>query len=370
MHRAVLYFVLSGLAAAQTPDLFTKAPPGVDAALRARIGEFYQAHVDGRYREAEALVAEDTKDFFYEANKPKYLSWEIARIEYSRDFTRAKATVLCEQYVLIPGFADKPLKVPTPSTWKIEDGKWFWWVDPDQLRKTPWGERPAQPMTPGSKNAPRPKIPSATEMRFIFTQVQADKPKVSLKAGGEEQVKFTNQAQGAVHLSLPAALLGLQASFDRADLKAGESAVLTLKRAADAKAKAGVLEITVEPTNQVVPIQVAIEDAAPSTAAEGAAPAAGQAAAGQVAVDRSKVTLKAGGAAVVKFTNNAKDPVKLALPKGLLGLQASFDRTALKPGETAVLTLKRPKGAKAKAGAIRVAVAPTGQAAEVQVALQ
>jgi hypothetical protein len=89
-----------------------------------------------------------------------------------------------------------------------------------------------------------------------------------------------------------------------------------------------------------------------------------------VAVDRSKVTLKAGGAAVVKFTNNAKDPVKLALPKALLGLQASFDRTALKPGETAVLTLKRPKGAKAKAGAIRVAVAPTGQAAEVQVALQ
>ena len=47
---------------------------------------------------------------------------------------------MCEQYVLIPGFADKPLKVPTPSTWKLVDGKWFWYVDAQAVRKTPFGE--------------------------------------------------------------------------------------------------------------------------------------------------------------------------------------------------------------------------------------
>ena len=42
-------------------------PPEVDQALRARISEFYQDHVDGKFRQAEALVAAETKDSFYGA---------------------------------------------------------------------------------------------------------------------------------------------------------------------------------------------------------------------------------------------------------------------------------------------------------------
>ncbi|PWU12292.1 MAG: hypothetical protein C5B51_00970 [Terriglobia bacterium] len=238
---------------AQDPaDLFNRPPADVDQALRARISEFYQDHVDGKFRQAEALVAEDTKDFFYGGNKPKYLSFEIRRIEYSEGYTRAKATVLCEQYVMLPGFTDKPLKVPIPSTWKLVDGKWYWYIDPEALRQTPFGK-----MTPGPGGGSSPiKIPTAGEMNFIFAQVKADKTAVSLKIGASDQVAIINGAQGTMSISIMGALPGVDVKLDRMDLKPGEKATVILHAGPDAKS--GVLSIRVDQTNQVIPIQVTI----------------------------------------------------------------------------------------------------------------
>src|SRR5712691_2050487 len=73
---------------AQADNPFNRPPAGVDEALRARITAFYQLHVKGDFRHAEAYVAEDTKDFFYTNNKPQYLSFEIGRIDSSKNFTR------------------------------------------------------------------------------------------------------------------------------------------------------------------------------------------------------------------------------------------------------------------------------------------
>src|SRR5262245_19462395 len=103
MFRLILFVILAAALLAQAPaDLFNKPPVEVDAALRARIDEFYGYHVIQQFRLAEALVAEDTKDFFYSHNKPLYLSFQISRIEYSKDFTKAKATVIGEQFVMMP----------------------------------------------------------------------------------------------------------------------------------------------------------------------------------------------------------------------------------------------------------------------------
>src|ERR1035441_5836242 len=104
MHRFAWFALFTALAFGQSNDPFQPKPPAeVDAALRARVQEFFDLHVKGQFRKAEELVAEDTKDFFYSGNKPKYLSFEISRIDYSANFTRAKVTVLCEQYILIAG---------------------------------------------------------------------------------------------------------------------------------------------------------------------------------------------------------------------------------------------------------------------------
>ena len=101
--------MLAGVLGAQNPaKLFEKAPPDVEAALRERITGFFQAHVNAKFRQADQFVAEDTRDYYYEANKPRYLSFEILDITWSGNFTRAKVKVLVEQRVMIPGFADRP----------------------------------------------------------------------------------------------------------------------------------------------------------------------------------------------------------------------------------------------------------------------
>ena len=57
-------------------------PAVVDEELRARVSGFYQNFVDSSFspRKAEPFVAEDTKDFFYNALKQNYQSFQIGKI--------------------------------------------------------------------------------------------------------------------------------------------------------------------------------------------------------------------------------------------------------------------------------------------------
>jgi hypothetical protein len=258
MHRFALFALCAAFAFAQPNDPFKPKPPaGVDAALRARVQEFFDLHVKGQFRKAEELVAEDTKDFFYTHNKPKYLSCELSKIDYSDNFTKANAVMLCEQYILMPGFADHPMKVPTPSAWKVENGKWYWYVDQDALRNTPWGR-----MTPGAfpekgAAAPPPSLASIpTSADFVFKQIQLDKNSVSLKAGESTQVIISNRAPGPMGVSLSPALPGIEAKLDKSSVPAGGKSVLTLTAAKGAKS--GVLNVQVEQTLQMLPIQISI----------------------------------------------------------------------------------------------------------------
>src|SRR5262245_52122822 len=259
MYRLLVCSLSAVALFAQNPaDLFNRPPAAVDQALRARIHEFYEFHVKQQFRQAETLVAKDTQEFFYTKNKPQYLSFEIQRIEYFDNFTRAKATMVTEQYVMMPGFANKPMKIPSPSTWKIEDGKWVWYVDQDSLRESPFGRMTAGPAAPGAA-AGLPAIPASPE--FIFRQVKADKDMVVLKPGESAEVKFTNAANGQMTLRLADILTGIDASIDEPQLKpGGGSAVLRLK--AGEGARSGNLGVRVEQTREI--ITIAVNVAAPA----------------------------------------------------------------------------------------------------------
>src|SRR5260370_42130118 len=140
MCRAVFYLVAAANLCGQGPgDLFHKAPRAVDEALRARVAKFYQLEVEGKFRQAEALVADDTKDYFYASQKPKYLGLEINRITYSDDFPKADVLLTTKRIVMMPGFADKPVPMPQPSKWKLVNGEWYWYLSEDDLYGTPFG---------------------------------------------------------------------------------------------------------------------------------------------------------------------------------------------------------------------------------------
>src|SRR5579883_3202828 len=98
---------------------------------------------------------------------------------------------------------DRPLPVhdlPVTSDWKIVDGQWFWYIDPEELRHTPFGviqERTNVPSTPGSLPT---SIPTTAD--FAMNLVKAETRSVKLKPGESAQVAFSNGARGLVNLSI------------------------------------------------------------------------------------------------------------------------------------------------------------------------
>jgi hypothetical protein len=262
MNRVWLFGLAAASALAQgRTDLFTQAPPAIDQALRARIAAFYQAHVDGKFREAEKLVAEDTKDFFYNANKPRYLSFAIEKIAYAEDFTRAKATVLCEMYVAVPGFLDKPLKVPTPSLWKLENGQWVWYIDQEALKTTPFGVmKPGPAPAAGSAPSTPPNV-AAMDMKQMLAkiqQVKLDHTAVEIKSGESAQVAVSNHLPGSATLQLLVPKIdGLTAVLDRSSLNAGDKAVVTIRNEhSSGTPPPATITVRVEQTGQLLPIRV------------------------------------------------------------------------------------------------------------------
>jgi hypothetical protein len=255
MYRILIFALLAAAALAQDPaDLFNRAPADVEQALRARITEFFHDHVTGEYRKAEQLVAEDTKDYFYMNNKPHYISFEIGKIDYSDGFTKAKALVVVKMAVMLPGFNGKVMDIPSPSYWKLVDGKWYWYLDAAMRNAGPMGEMKAGP----SSGAGAPSIPViAASTEELFAQVKADKGAVEVKAGSPDQIAITNGMVGPINLAVQGKIDGIEAAFDRAEIKPGEKATLTVKAANGAKA--GVLTVRVQQTGQTIPIQVVLK---------------------------------------------------------------------------------------------------------------
>ena len=215
--------------------------------------------MDGKFRKAEGLVAEESKDRFYASAKPHYLSYEVSRIEYSEGFTHAKVLLMCETYLPIPGLMDRPTKIPVGGDWKLEDGEWSWYVA--LVRDTPFGKMRAPQGGAVSQPAGPVALPSPEEinrlLQQVLTAVKADRTAARLKAGGSEELTFTNTSTGLMTVVLQDALPGVEVKPNRLDLKAGEKAVFNLK--AGAGAESGSLVFRVEPTSQVIAVQVTIE---------------------------------------------------------------------------------------------------------------
>jgi hypothetical protein len=258
MRRFVILALCAFASLAQDPsDLFNRAPKAIDDALRARINDFYQFHKNREFRKAEALVAEDTKDFFYDHDKPEVLGFEIARIEYSDGYTRAKATVLVEQRIMFPGFGGKIMKIPTPSYWKVEDGKWCWYVDQAKLNETPFGVMKAGP--PASNDNSVASIMSGlpADVDGLMSLIRADKSALTLTPGETGHVTIDNGMKGPITLAIQGKLEGVEAALDQSSVPAGGKTNLTVKAATGAKS--GTITIMATPLGKAMPIQITIK---------------------------------------------------------------------------------------------------------------
>lgn len=249
---ATVLALCAELCLAQTSS--RKPPAGVDKELRARVNQFFQLLVDAKYRQAEALVAEDSKDAYYDGQKPKFLSYEVKSIEYSNEFTHARVMLLCQTLVAVPGFAGTAIKVSVGSDWKLVNGEWYWWVDPETARHTPFGPMNAGP---GPRRPPGMPAVLPTDPGFVLSKVKADKTMLKLHAGETGEVRFTNSADGQMSISLMGKIPGVDVKMDRLNIDVGGKAVLSVTTHPDAQS--GTLSVQVEQTGEVIPIQVQIE---------------------------------------------------------------------------------------------------------------
>jgi hypothetical protein len=262
MARVFPFALLVAAAFAQTaPPPAAKPPAEVDQTLRARVNEFYTLLKNHEYRKAEGLVAEDTKDYYYDGSKPEVSNFEILAVEWTDRFTRAKVTTQCSQMLVVPGFPASEVKLRVPTTWKLENGNWYVFVDQSkQLSPVGLPLKPPSGTASGAASGPPPagiprEIPTTTD--FVLGKLQADKQTVHLAPGTSEQVTLTNGSAGFMQLQLGYPLAGVEAKLDRANLNQGEKAILTLQ--AGKEPKPGIYSLRVMPTQEVIDIQVQVK---------------------------------------------------------------------------------------------------------------
>lgn len=276
-----------------------RPPIEVDAALRARVSQFYQDEIDRKFYRALQLVAEDTRDYFVESSKAPYLGFQLDTISYSDGFTKAAVVAMVSRLVPVEGFMGHPLPTKMTTRWKLENGQWCYYVDPRDLRVTPFGPapptmfstpggapatppRPAAPVTPATPAAGTPGLPAApgtpVQPRMsgvpglragmlgvppsnIPRTLLADTDSIQLKSSGASsgQVTISNPTpfSANVTVSYPTET-GLTVKLDPPTIYPNQKAILSVQSSGAGKTgKAPVtISLKVQQTNQVIPISI------------------------------------------------------------------------------------------------------------------
>jgi hypothetical protein len=253
--------VISGVCWAQpAADLFSKAPPDIEEALRARVEKFYGYYVSGKYRAADELVEEGSKDAFFSMGKRRCRSFFIDTIRYSEDYSKAEVSIFCDTDVFV-GVGVIEAKVPMRSTWKIVGGQWFWYLDPPPSEGLPSPFGPFKAGGGGAGPGPGALPPAPMTLEGLMTQVKADRQRVQFDPdiSSVQRVKISNSMPGSVTLALePKSMTGIKLALDKAEITQGQSATLSISYEADKDARPSpvTVRIVVSPIDTEIPVRI------------------------------------------------------------------------------------------------------------------
>lgn len=262
----------------------TEAPAGVAQALKERASQFFQYHVGPVNRRAIDLVAEDTQDFYYQSGKVQFVGFSLKEVTFTKDFQRAAVRLETTQPWEVQGLSTMAT-TPVVTTWKLENGKWVWFLDQQgQVRAaTPMGASAPPPAADkllsltnpdGTLNLPKdfaaPERVAAQAMA-ILNQGGLDKSSVTFTAGtaAQEQLLFKNGYGGQVTVALRDVpkIPGLTVTLSKSDLQAREDATVRFVYAPEGPAPVEVqgrkysLRLSLIPFNQEFPITFMLQPA-------------------------------------------------------------------------------------------------------------
>jgi hypothetical protein len=259
MDRRLLFPAVAVTAWAQQAS---PAAAEAEKALRDRVQQFYQLQVDKKYRQAEGMVADDTKDDYYVGKKPNIQGFTIDRVELSDDNTKAKVSIKAKVLVLMPGAGAQVFEMPTPTTWKVENGEWRWYISAEAKVTTPFGKINTAGDTKTSELNTKGQAPGGImnpDLGALQGKATIDRAEVILTADSPSQVvTITNELPGPLDLRVdPHAgmIKGLTVEVDKTHLEAGEKARVLL-RLTGTNRISDVVEIAAFPLNRPFDIKV------------------------------------------------------------------------------------------------------------------
>jgi hypothetical protein len=236
------------------------SPEAVDAerALRQRVEEFYKLQQDKKFRQAEDYVAEESKDDYYNARKQVVNDFHVEKIVLTDDNTKANVTVKTKVVVLFAGVQEFDMRNET--TWKIDNGKWCWYLDPATKNLTPFGRMETfdNAGVPDIKGLD--KTGEAPDLNEILKKISIDRTVVAFTGNALSQsVTITNGTLGPLTLALDphvAKIAGLNTEIDKLNLDGGQKATVTLKWDGSTPIENDVVYVGVDPYQRGFNIRV------------------------------------------------------------------------------------------------------------------
>jgi len=257
MDRRLLFPAIAATAWAQQQP----APEAASIeALRDRVQQYYQMMVDKKYRQAEAMVADDSKEDYYNGRKPDIKSFDIMNIDLVNP-TTAKVTIRAKVLMLMPGTGAQIFDMPTPTNWKIDNGAWSWYVPEEVKSATPFGKMLNNP-TLGSGIDMKGAAPGTLEnpdVGSLVNKIGIDRISIMLATVNTEQVAtITNGLPGPVDVVLDPhvkAIKGISVDVSPTHLEAGGKATVKIRRTGSEKVF-DIVSVSVEPFHRRFDIQV------------------------------------------------------------------------------------------------------------------
>ena len=171
----------------------------------------------------------------------------------------AKRCKFCTEPVVVAGFPPGNMTVTVPTLWRIENGNWYLYEDPDKITN-PSGLRSKiqSSVDAAAANPNAPPMPKdlPKDPNFALGKLMIEKQEIKLAAGGTEKITITNGSPGPIRLEYGYPLSGIEAKLDRSEVNKGEKAVLTLT--AGKEPAGGFYYLRIMPTGEAIRINVQV----------------------------------------------------------------------------------------------------------------
>jgi len=228
-----------------------------EAAVRARAQAFFDLQVAKKYRQGEAMVADESKDAYYNGRKFNIDSYTITRIQMAEGNDAAEVTFKAKVTVVVPAIGQTIHTEAVKTTrWKTENGEWVYVVDTDDALNTPFGR--LNPQAAAGKPAAESGAIKRPDVAAMMRAVQIEKNSLEMKAGENQTLKLSNSLPGPVDVRVQKfSLAGLDVKIEKTHLEAGEVTSVRFTASDSASGSADVV-IEVAPLSTELPVKVTI----------------------------------------------------------------------------------------------------------------